>query len=218
MSKKAIVIIASEETFQNLSPFKSIDGLNKDVRKHKELHHNKFTKNMFRILDHLHRYSAKYTGVSFLSKNNIAETLEISRRTVIRACKALEDLGVIKQYEMKRKSDMQQTANAIVIQPIEETVTQESTQNTVNCHASKTTTFSLKQKIKNINKRNNDVLDFDHTYTSDSVPSNFKNIVKKFFPQAKRIEEYHRMTKIAAYRFNQEDVTDIAIHVMLLSR
>ncbi|WP_206631358.1 hypothetical protein, partial [Mesorhizobium sp. M7A.F.Ca.MR.362.00.0.0] len=38
-------------------------------------------------------------------------------RTVIRICGRLESLGIIRQYAMKRASDMQQTSNAIVIIP-----------------------------------------------------------------------------------------------------
>ena len=60
-------------------------------------------------------------------QKHIAEDLNISRRTVIRVCLHLESLGIIKQLEMKRKSDMRQTSNAIVIQPIiveEQVVTQ----------------------------------------------------------------------------------------------
>ncbi|MCZ0704107.1 HTH domain-containing protein [Natronobacillus azotifigens] len=79
-----------------------------------------------RVLDTLHRYSAKYQGVSFRTKNNLAIELKISRRTVIRACQKLESLGIIRQHDMKRKSDMKQTSNAIVIQPIQQNVTQET--------------------------------------------------------------------------------------------
>ena len=77
-------------------------------------------------MDLLHRYNAKYTGVSFLRKNQIGDLIGKSRRTAIRACRRLEELGIIRQYEMKRSSDMQQTSNAIVVQPIHiEVVTQE---------------------------------------------------------------------------------------------
>ncbi|PEP91820.1 cytosolic protein, partial [Bacillus toyonensis] len=71
-------------------------------------------------------------------------------------CQHLESLGIIKQLEMKRKSDMQQTSNAIVIQPIiveGQTVTEDLEKHATNCHTKKTTTKTLKQKIKNINKR-----------------------------------------------------------------
>jgi len=78
------------------------------------------------LLDILHKYSAKYKGVSFLCKNKIGELIGKSRRTVIRVCHRLEALGIIHQLPMKRASDMQQTSNAIVIQPVKTAdVTQE---------------------------------------------------------------------------------------------
>jgi Fe2+ or Zn2+ uptake regulation protein len=126
MKKNAITIIASEETYQNLSTFTDIEELNKTVRQYKEKFHDKLTKSSLLVLDQLHRYSAKYIGVSFLTKNHIAQSLNISRKTVQRACKVLEDIGVIKQLEMKRQSDMRQTSNAIVIQPIVEDVQQDN--------------------------------------------------------------------------------------------
>ncbi|MGQ0422797.1 cytosolic protein, partial [Bacillus sp. HC-Mk] len=104
--------------------------------------------------DHLHHYSAKYLGVSFKTKNNIADALHISRRTVIRVCQYLESLGIIKQLEMKRKSDRRQTSNVIVIQPIHidgQLVTPEPAKNAEICHTPKTTTKTLKQKSKNLN-------------------------------------------------------------------
>ncbi|WP_144520507.1 HTH domain-containing protein, partial [Bacillus thuringiensis] len=88
-------------------------------------------------------------GVSFKSKKKIAEDLNISRRTVIRACQYLESLGIIKQLEMKRKSDMRQTSNIIVIQPIiaeKQIVTEAPIKNAEICHTKKTTTKTLKQK------------------------------------------------------------------------
>lgn len=125
--KQAITIIANEETYVNLSTFESIDQLNETVRKYKEQFSKELNKTSIAVLNLLHRYSAKYKGVSFLRKSQIGELIGKSRRTIIRVCKQLEDLGIIRQYEMKRSSDMQQTANAIVIQPIKtENVTQET--------------------------------------------------------------------------------------------
>lgn len=120
MAKQKIEIIAGEETYKNLQPFQDIKQLNETVRSHKEQFEDQLSKTAISILELLQRYAAKFTGVCFLTKNNIANTLEISRRTVIRACQRLEELGIIRQYEMKRKSDMRQTSNAIVIQPFVE--------------------------------------------------------------------------------------------------
>ena len=57
---------------------------------------------------------------------------------------------------MKRKSDMKQTSNAIVIQPIiaeEQIVTQAPVKNEEFCHTNKTKSISLKQRVKIYVKR-----------------------------------------------------------------
>ncbi|WP_193435109.1 helix-turn-helix domain-containing protein, partial [Bacillus cereus] len=74
------------------------------------------------LLEILKRHSCKYVGVSFLCKNRIAEKMKVSYKTVQRLMKKLVDLGMIKQIAMKRKKDMLQTSNAIIIQPIVEEV------------------------------------------------------------------------------------------------
>ncbi|MDK7669538.1 helix-turn-helix domain-containing protein [Cytobacillus oceanisediminis] len=113
---KRIDIVASEAAFETLGTFETIEQLNETVRNHKESH--ALNKTELAVLDLLHRYSAKYKGVSFLCKNTIGKLVGKSRRTIIRVCQRLEELGIIRQYAMKRASDMQQTSNAIVILPV----------------------------------------------------------------------------------------------------
>lgn len=113
--KKSIDIVASEATFETLGTFETLEGLNEAVRNHKESQELNNTE--LAVLDILHRYSAKFKGVSFLCKNTIGKLVGKSRRTIIRVCQRLEELGIIRQYAMKRASDMQQTSNAIVIHP-----------------------------------------------------------------------------------------------------
>lgn len=68
--------------------------------------------------------------------------------------------------------------------------------------------------VKNL--PNTHIEDLDPTFTSDRVPGPFVQAVKYFFPEAGTIEEYWKMTTIAAYRHNYENETDkileIAIH------
>jgi DNA-binding Lrp family transcriptional regulator len=108
------MLLASEETYRNLSSFESVDQLNESIRKHSA----NLTGTMAAVLDVLSRHSCKYPGVSFLTKTNIGKLVGKSRRTIIRVCQRLEEQGIIRQYEMKRSSDMQQTSNAIVILPV----------------------------------------------------------------------------------------------------
>ncbi|MFD2682590.1 hypothetical protein [Bacillus seohaeanensis] len=45
----------------------------------------------------------------------------------------------------------------------------------------------------------------DHTFTNDEVPQAFRQLVKCFFDEAQTVEEYWKMTKLAAYRNNREN-------------
>jgi Fe2+ or Zn2+ uptake regulation protein len=123
MAKRAIDIVFSEETLANLQSFKSVEELNKTVYRYKKRIKRsdyKGKKNALAILEYLKRHSCKFFGVSWKCKKKIAADLGVHVKTVTRVCKWLEENGFIRQYEMKRPSDMRQTANAIVIQPIED--------------------------------------------------------------------------------------------------
>lgn len=146
---KIYVEMTSEETYQNLQTFDDINQLNGAVRAHKERFQAELSKTALLVLDLLQRYSAKYKGVSFLTKNKIAEMVGKSRRTIIRVCQQLESLGIIRQYEMKRKSDMQQTSNAVVIQPGEEEKAENVTQEKPEMSHQKDNIF-----LKQINNNN----------------------------------------------------------------
>lgn len=211
MSKQRIEIVASEETYVELSSFQDINHLNDTVRSYKERFQGLLSKTAIKVLDLLHRYSAKYKGVSFLYKNTIAETLEISRRTVIRICKLLESFGIIKQFEMKRKSDMRQTGNAIVIQPLEiekqEIVTQE--EQDLSHHEDN---ISLKQiHIKDSKER---------TANADRkpnwIPVKFFNLLK-YHMDTHEIEEFWRAAYAVTYRLeiSSEEKTEMAIEAFM---
>ena len=122
--KKSIEIVASETVYANLSTFKNIEELNETVRYYKDQIagmdlRQDVKRNLLTIMEYLKRHSCRFLGVSFKGKRKIAVDLQMSDRTIIRACHRLEKLGFIKQYAMKRSSDMQQTVNAIVFQPFD---------------------------------------------------------------------------------------------------
>ncbi|MDW0112189.1 helix-turn-helix domain-containing protein [Sporosarcina saromensis] len=108
-------LLNTESTYKTLQPFKSIEDHNANIAAIREQFNDQLTKSEKEVLDVLSRYSAKYFGLSYLSKSKIAEMIGISRRTVIRACLKFEQLGFIKQYKLKRaKGDKRQSTNAIV--------------------------------------------------------------------------------------------------------
>ncbi|HLS35706.1 MAG TPA: helix-turn-helix domain-containing protein [Bacillota bacterium] len=115
----------TEKNFINLQPFVSVEEMNEAIRIHKANHDLSQTDR--KILDVISRYACKFVGVCYLRKQRIAEEAGFtSRRTAIRACNRLEKLGIIKQHKARRASgDKRQTANIIIIQPVQRATLQE---------------------------------------------------------------------------------------------
>ncbi|MDF9624647.1 helix-turn-helix domain-containing protein, partial [Bacillus cereus] len=97
MEKKCIDVIASEESFRNLSPFIELEELNKTIRVYRDtirmsIKRTDVQARLLTLLEILKRHSCKYVGVSFLCKNSIAQMMEVSYKTVQRFMKKLVDL------------------------------------------------------------------------------------------------------------------------------
>ncbi|MED2142662.1 helix-turn-helix domain-containing protein [Bacillus thuringiensis] len=208
MKKKCIDVIASEESFRNLSPFIELEELNKTIRTYRDsirmsIKRTDVQSKLITLLEILKRHSCKYVGVSFLCKNRIAEKMEVSYKTVQRLMKKLVDLEMIKQVAMKRKKDMLQTSNAIIIQPIVEEVSNKvAAKSPTKCPTIKTKPVSLKQNIKDINKRNSN----ENSNTPEEnieqadfvahwVPERFVSLVSSFYSEAKTIQELWKIVR-----------------------
>ena len=113
------ILTIEETTLRSVQTFESVEAMNEAVKFYKKRY--ALNQTDMAILDAISRYACKYTGVCFLSKQGIAEEAGFtSRRTAISACKRMEALGMMKQYETRRVSgDKRQSANIIVIQPAE---------------------------------------------------------------------------------------------------
>lgn len=123
MEKKVneTTLLNVEGTYRALQPFDTVAELNANTTAIRAEYGSEMTRATYDVLDVLHRYSCKYPGVCFLSKSKIAVKLNISRMTVIRACKALAELGVIVEHATRRKGgDRRQSSNAIVFVKIME--------------------------------------------------------------------------------------------------
>ncbi|AOH53369.1 cytosolic protein [Peribacillus muralis] len=209
--KKRIDVISNEESYNNLSSFTVIEELNKTVRVYRDvirvdIKRSDVQSRLIALLELLKRHSCKQLGVSYMCKNTIAAKLEISYKTVQRLMKKLEELGMIRQVPMKRKSDMMQTANAIIIQPVNDEMTGKNpVKMTKKCPAIKTTTSFLKQNIKN-NKRKA-VTQFSHVdkslenslnkanFVAHWVPGLFSNLVGSFYEEAETIQEFWKVIR-----------------------
>ncbi|MFB6800466.1 helix-turn-helix domain-containing protein [Peribacillus butanolivorans] len=209
--KKRIDVIANDESYDNLSSFTEREEMNKAVRVYRDTIRMSVKRadvqaRLIALLEVLKRHSCKQFGVSYMCKNTIADKLEVSYKTIQRLMKKLVDLGMIRQVPMKRKKDMMQTANAIIIQPVKEEMSgKPPVKESKKCPAIKTTTSFLKQNIKN-NKRKA-VAQFSHvTYSLETplkqanfvahwVPGVFSNLVSSFFEKAETIQEFWKVIK-----------------------
>ena len=206
--KKRIDVIATKESFHNLSSFKEVEELNKTVRAYRDIirvsiKRTDVQSKLITLLEILKRHSCKYVGVSFLCKNRIATKMEVSYKTVQRLMKKLVDLEMIKQVAMKRTKDMLQTSNAIIIQPIVEEVSNKvDTKSPTKCPTIKTTPVSLKQNIKDINKRNSN----ENSNTPEEnieqadfvahwVPERFISLTSSFYSESKTIQELWKVVR-----------------------
>ncbi|MCQ6302077.1 helix-turn-helix domain-containing protein [Bacillus cereus] len=226
MRKKCIDVIAQEEAYHNLSTFTDVEELNSVVRIYRDVIRTSVKRvdvqaRLITLLDILKRHSCKYVGVSFLCKNSIADIMEVSYKTVQRLIKKLVDLGMINQIAMKRKKDMRQTSNAIIIQPIAEEVSNKvDTKSPVKCPTKKTNTISLKQNIKDINKRKEDVAQFfphDVDFIDYRVPQSMRMKLQTAFDSKVINESFKNARNIArkaAKKFNLLTDTDVFHNIL----
>ncbi|HEF1898076.1 helix-turn-helix domain-containing protein [Bacillus cereus group sp. MYBK108-2] len=208
MERKRIDVIATKESFHNLSSLKDVEELNKTIRTYRDnirmsIKRTDVQSKLITLLEILKRHSCKYVGVSFLCKNSIADIMEVSYKTVQRLMKKLVDLEMIKQVAMKRKKDMLQTSNAIIIQPIVEEVSDKvDTKSPTKCPTIKTKPVFLKQNIKDINKRNSN----EHSNTLEKnieqadfvahwVPERFISLVRSFYSESITIQELWKVVR-----------------------
>lgn len=204
--KSKIDVVASEESFNNLSSFDEIEEMNRTVRLYKDILHDVIKRadvkvRLINLLELLKRYSCKQLGVSYMCKNTIASKLEVSYKTVQRLMKKLEDLGMIRQVAMKRKKDMLQTSNAVLIVPNEDLSDKTSSKKSEKCPTNKTTSSSLKQKINNKERKavsvlNDKINQFkESNYIAHWVPEQFANLAICYYNQAETVQEFWKVIK-----------------------
>jgi len=108
----AFEYLAQYETFD------SVQDMDQHVEEHIQQHFYELTDSERAIVYKLASHSLNYPGVCHLKASTIAESLEISTKTVYRAIKKLESLGIIKkQTTTKEKGG--RGANIYIILPVQ---------------------------------------------------------------------------------------------------
>jgi hypothetical protein len=220
--KKAITIIASKETYTELSTFNSVEELNETVRTYRDVINaskarSQKKRNALAILEWLKRHSCKFAGVSWKGKRKIAADLGMSDKTVTRICAWLEEIGLIRQYEMKRSSDMRQTSNAIVIQPTQPEMSDKTANKTGETVLPKKQLHNLKQNHNKIRKERANLQQDNITLPIPAhIPADFANLVTSYYRDTKTVFELWGKVRLAYIHSNVdrplEEVTDIAVN------
>ncbi|WNS73660.1 helix-turn-helix domain-containing protein [Bacillus sp. DTU_2020_1000418_1_SI_GHA_SEK_038] len=104
------------ETIQRYQSFADLEEMDKAVRGFLYVHKSSFSQGVLKVLQFIWRHSVKVVGVSFAKYHTIAEAVQLSRRTVIRAVQKLEILGFLKKIATARMNG-KQGMNLLVIQP-----------------------------------------------------------------------------------------------------
>lgn len=186
-------LVINETTLTQLQTFESVEQLNESIKLHKQAH--ELTETDRNILDAISRYSCKYAGVCYLSKQKIAEDAGYkSRRTAIRACNRMEALGIIEQHETKRvKGDRRQSVNVIVIKEVAKASnTTDKGQVTRNCHSQVTADSHAIETPYKTNSSNTykETVSSDSEITTDeiikrglknAIPSEIYNVLSPHF-------------------------------------
>jgi hypothetical protein len=191
-----------------------------------------FTKGELIGLKRLVRFAAKIPGVANAKIGTVLKAIYeeygelgmISRSTFKRMIVKASKIGIFTVHETERKNGTQ-SSNLYIFNrfpmnelPIEEKLSQHNK-----------TISPIKTNIKKNNKREtapegNESVEiaslkitetpeaiskseelYNYLFVSDRVPSAFAELVKYFFPKAKSIEEFWRMSRISAYRNNYEN-------------
>ncbi|GLB60301.1 hypothetical protein [Cytobacillus sp. NCCP-133] len=207
----------SVDQFEQFSQFKNLQEFNAHLEMWLAVNKVKFSKGELVGLKRLSRYAAKIPGVSNAKIGTVLKAIHeeysgngISRSTFKRMIAKAAELGIFTVHETERKNGSQ-SSNLYVFNrfPKSEPPKKEQLD-----HPNKT--INLSKTIKNQKNTKRNTTELDHTFTSDRVPQSFVDVVKYFFPEAKSIEKFWRMTSIAAYRNNREQnqaqVLETAIH------
>ncbi|WP_226674892.1 hypothetical protein [Mesobacillus jeotgali] len=210
------------EGFEGYSQFSSLEEFNRHLEMWLAVHKHDFSKGELVGLKRLSRFAAKIPGVSNAKIGTVLKAIHeeynelgISRSTFKRMIIKASNLGIFTVYETERKNGSQ-SSNLYVFNRFPKS--EPPKKETMNPH-NKTIILSETKTIKN-NKRVETAIHQapeDHLFVCDRIPKPFVELAKYFFPSAKAIEEFWKMTRIAAYKNNQENEPDTILSVSLNS-
>ncbi|MBD1381303.1 helix-turn-helix domain-containing protein [Metabacillus arenae] len=190
------------ETIQRYQSFQTKEEMDQSVRGFLYKHKAELSDGTLSVLSHIWKYSVKVVGVSFAKYDYIAEHVKLSRRTVIRAVKKLEESRIIKKIPTARLNG-KQGVNLLVIQAYEPI---DSMKIDMSSHTVTPTVTPNKTKNKQSSlcekelKPNNEMTtlessfhNLDPSYLPDSISPEFVQAAKPFFPAIEIYKLWNRV-------------------------
>jgi hypothetical protein len=227
------------DSFEQYSQFANLGEFNNHLEMWLADYKKDFTKGELVGLKRLARFAAKVPGVANAKIGTVLKAIHeeykdlgISRSTFKRMIMKAKKIGIFTVYETERKNGSQ-SSNLYVFNRYY--ISNEPPKTEIMDHLNKTIIPS-KTNIKELNKREESSaakktfemvatdeklekavsgMTDDNFFVSDRVPEVFTELVKYFFPSAKAIEEFWRMSTIAAYRNNLENEKETILTVSL---
>ena len=213
------LISGETENFKEYSQFESLDEFNHHMEQWMVEYKDDFSKGELVGLKRLVRFAAKFPGVCNAKIATVLKATHeeyngngISRSTFKRMIAKAKDLGIFTIYETVREKNGSQSSNLYIFNrfPSSEPPEQE-----ILDRPKETNNLLKTEKDQKINKRKKQPFELNHTFVSNRVPKPFVDLVRHFFSEAKTIEEYWRMTKIAAYHSDFSYEADLMLEVAL---
>lgn len=206
----------SIERFELFSQFESLNEFNHHMEMWMLKYKRNFSKGELIGLKRLVRFAAKIPGVCNAKIGTMVKAIHeeyhdhgISRSTFKRMITKAKELGIFSVCETERKNGSQ-SSNLYVFNRFPES---EPPKQEILNHTKETSNL-LKTK-KEIKKRNEERIELDYTFVSNRVPTRFVKFVKCFFPEAKVIEEYWHVVRMAAFQFDMHQEVDIMVDVAI---
>jgi hypothetical protein len=216
------------DRFEQYSQFSSLKEFNTHMEMWLLEVKQEFTNGERIGLKRLVRFAAKVPGVCNAKIGTILKVINeeyndngISRSTFKRMVLKAKDLGILTVYETERKNGSQ-SSNLYIFnrfaqnEPPKQERLNHLNKTIIPFETNKQKNKERKEEPLNSNQTGSSVQKpLDHTFTNERIPQAFVQVVKCFFPDAKTIEEFWHMVKIAAFRFkcdqNSDDMLSISI-------
>ena len=178
------------DTIQKYQSFTTIEEMDKSVRGFLYKHKAELSEGTLAVLHLIWKHSVKVVGVSFAKYDYIAEQVGLSKRTVIRAVKLLEERGIIKKIPTKRMNG-KQGVNLLIIQTFETIDSMKTTMSpksvtapvTPNKTENKQSSLCEKKTKERTNVREAcepALQELDSSYLPESIPEEFKKTAQPF--------------------------------------